>query len=62
MLRQKRNALEVMILERRIQFLKETDSYLVDTMELEKLPPIHSQLKDVSSRQLLINELEKIDQ
>lgn len=63
MIKQKANALEVLVLERRIQFIKETDHMtLMNPIELGKLPGDLSPFADVSSRQLLIKELEKIDQ
>ena len=62
MIKQKANALEVMILERRIQFIKETDHMPMNPIDLGKLPGDLLPLADVSSRQLLINELERIDQ
>lgn len=62
MIKNKRNALEVMMLERRIHFIKQTDHMPMNPIETGKLPGDLLPLTDVSSRQLLIKELEKIDQ
>ena len=62
MIKNKGNALEVTMLERRIQFIKDTDHITMNPLELGKLPGDLLSLADVSSRQLLLKELEKIDQ
>jgi hypothetical protein len=61
MIKNKRNALEVTMLERRIQFLKETNHIPFEPIEIGKIPHLLP-LADVSSRQLLIQELKEIDQ
>ncbi len=61
MIKNKRNALEVTMLERRIQFLKEIDHIPNEPIELGKFPELFP-FADVSSRQLLIQELKEIDQ
>jgi hypothetical protein len=61
MIKNKRNALEVTMLERRIQFIKDTDHLPSDPVEIGKFPNLLP-LADVSSRQLLIQELKEIDQ
>ena len=61
MIKNKRNAIEVTMLERRIQFIKETNHIPRDLIEIGKFPNLLP-FTDVSSRQLLIQELKEIDQ